>query len=889
MNQEVCTLFHELADLSPGDRERVLADRRIGPEVREELESLLSFDSTNFQGLTDCVADAAQQVLNSANGQEPDSCGPYRLVQRLGSGGMGAVYLGERSDGEMRQKVAVKLLRADAHRPEWRNRFLRERQLLASLNHPSIVHVIDAGHTADGRPFLVMEYVDGIPIDDFAAGIEVRERLALFLGVCAGVSHAHRHLIIHRDLKPSNILVDASGQPKVLDFGIGKLLDETADATQTVERLLTPSYASPEQLSGTIQTTATDVYSLGAVLYKLLTGRSPHEPEPGTARGTATSREVTRPSRWAPKLKGDLESILLKALREDPQQRYATVEQFADDLRAFLESRPVRARHANWWYRTRKFVRRYWMPMSAAAVVIVSLSTALYFVNRQRAVAEARVAQLHRVSRQLLEIEHQLAAPNAGSDLRLHHDLAATSIQYLESLGREDLRNKQLTLEIGDAYLRIARIQGVPEWNQQGRYSDAERSLSKVAELANSVLAADPANREALWLSANAAHDRAVIAYIERRPDQVFAYSPKAVEGFDRLARLGSLTRREINGATYIYGDLAEVHIGLHRFEDAVRYARLGIDYSRSITTVPGPRGQAFNMLAGALTYLGDLQGALQAASEARNLWDQLRHDEGDSYYTRLILYQTRCREGLLLGEDGGVNLNQPKEAALRLEEAFAALEGYAQTDRYNYEARAMIATGGHYLGDLLRRSNPKRALEVYDHSLVRVREVPNDVAARRIEALLLAGSSYAARAIHRDGDAKERIDAAFRLLRETGDYPNVAFQSGSEADVALQSLADHYAETGQPNQAIELYEGLRKHFEACNSCAERDLPAAADLSRIQASLAATLRNIGSREKAATVEAARADMWRLWNRRLSSNPFVLRQIAAAIPPQPAIH
>jgi len=889
MNQEVCALFQELVELSPGDRERVLADRRIGPEVREELESLLSFDSTNIQGLTDCVADAAQQVLNSANGQEPDSCGPYRLVQRLGSGGMGAVYLGERSDGEMRQKVAVKLLRADAHRPEWRNRFLRERQLLASLNHPSIVHVIDAGHTADGRPFLVMEYVDGIPIDDFAAGIEVRERLALFLGVCAGVSHAHRHLIIHRDLKPSNILVDASGQPKVLDFGIGKLLDETADVTQTVERLLTPNYASPEQLSGTIQTTATDVYSLGAVLYKLLTGRSPHEPEPGTARGMVTSREVTRPSRLAPKLKGDLESILLKALREDPQQRYATVEQFADDLRAFLESRPVRARSANSWYRTRKFVRRYWMPMTAAAVVIGSLSTALYFVNRQRAVAEARVAQLHRVALQLLEIEKQLALPNAASDLKLHHALAATSIQYLESLGRDDLRNKQLALEIGAAYLRIARIQGVPEWNQQGQYSDADRSLSKVAELANSVLATDPANREALWQSANVAHDRAVIAYIERRPDQVFAYSPKAVEGFDRLARLSNLTRREINGATYIYGDLAEVHIGLHRFEDALRYARLAIDYSRNTSTVPGPRAQAFNMLAGALTYLGDLQGARKAVSEARNLWDKLRHDEGDNRYTRLILYQTRCREGLLLGEDGGVNLNQPKEAALRLEEALATLEDYAQTDPYDYEARTMIAMGGHYLADLLRRTNPKRAIEVYDHSLVRVREVPNDVAARRIEALLLAGSSYAARAIYRDGDAKERIDAAFRLLRETGDYPATAVQPGSEADVALQALADHYAETGQPNRAIELYERLRRDFEACNSCAERDLPAAADLSRIHASLAATLRSIGSREKAATVETARADLWRLWNRRLSNNPFVLRQIAAAIPPQPAIH
>jgi serine/threonine protein kinase len=270
MNQDVRLLFHELADLSAEDRARVLAERRIGSEVRQEIESLLRFDSADIQSLTVCVADAAGQVLDSAQGRDLGSCGPYRLVRMLGSGGMGAVYLGERSDGEIQQKVAVKLLRADGHRPAWRDRFLRERQLLASLDHLSIVRVIDAGHTNDGRPYLVMEYVDGVPIDVYGPAIPLRDRLILFLRVCEGVAHAHRHLIIHRDLKPSNILVDASGQPKLLDFGIAKLLDETADATQTIERLLTPNYASPEQLSGAVQTTATDVYSLGAVLYKLL-------------------------------------------------------------------------------------------------------------------------------------------------------------------------------------------------------------------------------------------------------------------------------------------------------------------------------------------------------------------------------------------------------------------------------------------------------------------------------------------------------------------------------------------------------------------------------------------------------------------------------------------
>ena len=203
-----------------------------------------------------------------------------------------------------------------------------------------------------------MEYVEGVPIDVYAARIDVRDRLKLFLRVCEGVSHAHRHLIIHRDLKPSNILVDASGQPKLLDFGIAKLLDETGDATQTVERLLTPNYASPEQLSGDAQTTATDVYSLGAVLYKLLTGMAPREQNPA-----APKAEIAPPSQLNPGVPRDVDFIVRKALRAEPEERYGSVDEFANDVRAALDWRPVQARSGDVWYRARRFLRRYWVPV----------------------------------------------------------------------------------------------------------------------------------------------------------------------------------------------------------------------------------------------------------------------------------------------------------------------------------------------------------------------------------------------------------------------------------------------------------------------------------------------------------------------------------------------
>ena len=224
MRATVRELFHELADVPRAERERILAERGIEAELRAEVESLLSHDSTSGESLARCVSDVAQEALRADDSPLARSCGPYRLVQLLGSGGMGTVYLGERRDGEIEQIVAIKVLRADADRPAWRERFLRERQLLAYLNHPSIARLLDAGHTADGRPYLVMEHVKGAAIDEYAAPLDLRARINLFLLVCEGVSHAHRHLIIHRDLKPSNILVDASGHPKLLDFGIAKLL-----------------------------------------------------------------------------------------------------------------------------------------------------------------------------------------------------------------------------------------------------------------------------------------------------------------------------------------------------------------------------------------------------------------------------------------------------------------------------------------------------------------------------------------------------------------------------------------------------------------------------------------------------------------------------------------
>jgi predicted Ser/Thr protein kinase/tetratricopeptide (TPR) repeat protein len=885
VNARLEELFHELVDLPPTDRARYFGEHQVDEGTRQEVEALLAFDAGASSFLERDVSIAASRALPQLEGKGWRA-GPYRLLDVIGRGGMGAVYLAERADGEVTQRLAVKLLPPGAGDPQ-RERFLQERQILASLAHPNIARMLDAGHLASGQPFLAMEYVDGKPIDVFAAGLSVRQKVALFRKVCTAVAYLHRNLVVHRDLKPGNILVTSDGEPKLLDFGIAKILDVATDATMTGMRMLTPDYASPEQVMGGRVTTATDIYSLGAVLYLLLTGKHAHEFEDRSVEAitrAVASREVTRPSHWGPELKGDLECILLKTLRKDPLERYGTVEQFAEDLEAFLESRTVRARSGNAWYRARKFLRRCWVPVTAGTLVIASLAAGLYVANRERLVAERRFSQLRQLAHQVLFDLYGTVSSLPGA-IDAQTKLVATASQYLAGLGADAIRDKQLGLEVADSYIQLARLQGVPGWNNLGQYAAAVENLRKAEGLLDPIVAADPKNRYAIYLSANAAHDGAIAAAAAGRPEQMIAGAVKVRERFDRLVRLGNLTRKEINAATYIYGDLAEDYIRLHRFQDAARYARAGIEISRTDSTIAGPRAETFSTLATALQYLGDFQGALQAAQEARSEWEKYRRYQTDlparywAPYARLALASVRGREGLLLAEDDGVDLNQPRPAAVLFREAFQAVEENARNEPKDHLSRDHLAEWGLYLGNVLRRSSSKQALAVYDHGLMRIREVPGDIQARRREASLLAASSYPARRLHREGDARDRIDAAFRLLRGTKDYPAEMIQPGSEADNAARALADHYAETGDLNQAIDAYRDLRARIMKSNPDLRNNLLDAAQISGLDGALAVLLRRVGRTDEAASLDQNRLDLWRHWDRKLPNNPFVQRQIA----------
>ena len=398
MAQDLQSLFRDVADLPAGERERFYELHRVPSTLRSEVESLCRFDAGDGK-LTDWVAESAAEFLRADFGPaEGSACGPYELVRVLGKGGMGTVYLAERVDGEVDQRVAIKVVRSGADLPAFQERFLRERRILASLHHPGIARLLDAGHTADGQPYLVMEFIDGVAIDAYCAGLDTRAVLNLFLAVCEAVSYAHRNLVIHRDLKPSNILVDSAGRARLLDFGIAEILDDSKEA-HTLVRILTPEYASPEQMRGEAHSTATDIYSLGAVLRAMLGGG------PKTAETEANGTPVPPSGPGNSDIPPDIGFVLRKALRAEPEERYATVDAFAEDIRAFLENRPVRARAGNAWYRARKFVRRYWVPVTAGAVAMIGLSTGLYIANRERSIAEQRFLQVRQLANKLFDID----------------------------------------------------------------------------------------------------------------------------------------------------------------------------------------------------------------------------------------------------------------------------------------------------------------------------------------------------------------------------------------------------------------------------------------------------------------------------------------------------
>ena len=444
--------------------------------LQREVESLLA---TSLERLEDCAEDlhhSRSALTKSAIGHR---LGAYEIVRELGCGGMGAVYLAERADQEFQKQVAIKILKRGTDTDEVLRRFRAEREILARLEHPNIARLIDGGTTGD-LPYFVMEYVIGVPVTDFCAtnGLSIDHRLRLFLKICAAVRFAHQNLVVHRDLKPANILITAEGEPKLLDFGIARLLEhghESLALTLADQQRLTPAYASPEQVRGQAITTVSDVYALGALLYEILTGKSAHRfftlrPTPTELLDVIVEQSPLRPSAVVTdatgkrRLRGDLDNIVLKALSKEPVRRYGGVGALAEDIRRYLEHRPVHARKDTIGYRTAKLFQRNKLAVAAAVVIVVTLLVGIIATGiaarealLQRARAERRFEDVRKIANSLM-LELHTAIKDLPGALGARQLVTRRALEYLDSLVEEAGDDLSLKSELATAYGKLGLV-----------------------------------------------------------------------------------------------------------------------------------------------------------------------------------------------------------------------------------------------------------------------------------------------------------------------------------------------------------------------------------------------------------------------------------------------
>jgi eukaryotic-like serine/threonine-protein kinase len=611
-------VFYQTLDLPEAEREEFLAKQNNS--VRTEIRELIKANERAENFIAEPAVVEFGLNSNTLVGQK---IGNYTLLEIIGTGGMGTVFLAEKEGLE--KKFAVKLIKRGMDTDEVLRRFGLERKILARLEHPNIAPLLDGGMSDDGLPFLVMEYVEGVSITRFcdAQELEIKERLKLFCEVCSAVSYAHQNLIIHRDLKPSNILVTKDGSAKLLDFGIAKLLDpdgfeETATTMQA--RMFTPEYASPEQLNGEPITTASDVYSLGVVLYELLSGQRPFqsnsrnyqeivrqiltdEPvrpsvisdsrfqipdsksdgETSQNKGQKTNDEKQNFKSQIPNpksLKGDLDNIILKALRKDTERRYNSVQEFSEDIRRHLAGLPVTATADTSFYRFSKFVQRHKSGVLVGAfisILILSISTIAVrqgiIATRERQKSEERLKDIREVAKSLMT-ETNDSLQKIPGNVNVQKALTEKSVALLDKLASDETNDATLLVELADAYTKLAEIQN---WSFR-EFDKALENLNKAEAIYQKILQAEPANVK-IRRKLHSTKMRRIEAVIEsNNREQAFQIGFEAIENLQKIIRLEPEFTTNIADLAAMYGWFGDKKMLVGEKEDSLKNYRQGIE-----------------------------------------------------------------------------------------------------------------------------------------------------------------------------------------------------------------------------------------------------------------------------------------------------------------------
>ncbi len=861
--ERISQIFEKALALQGQARESFLNHICAGDaEFRHEVDSLLASHEeagSHFLNAADGSLGNADQPRLSAV-QPGRRIGPYLVSEEIGHGGMGEVFAASRADGQYEKKVALKLVRSGFDTSFVLERFRNERQILAGLDHLNIARFLDGGTTDDGIPYLVMELVEGAPIDTYCDSrkLSVTQRLLLFRQVCSAVEYAHQRLVIHRDIKPSNILVTKDGIPKLLDFGIAKILDSSGGTEVTSLRPMTPEYASPEQVRGEPISTSSDVYSLGVVLYQLLTGRSPYrvdtrtpgrleqaitqdEPErPSTSiqrsQTTATngdSRELTpesvsetresTPLRLKKRLRGDLDFILLKALRKEQPQRYASVEQFSEDIRRHLEGIPVAARKGTWTYRAGKFIRRHKASVLAAALVFVTLVTAVAVTVRESRIAQRRFNDVRKLANSLIfEIHDSIATlPGATKARKLIMD---RSLEYLDSLAKESGNDPDLLRELATAYGRIGALQGSPAESNLGDTKSAMVNLQKSLSLRETLARQNPKNsKDQVELA---------VAYLDYSDFQsgaagngalAYEYARKAVTILDREALTSPNDFRTLAESARGYFCLGAIEIGegvmgqtgttvgaVADLEAALDRTRKALLVSPNNPALIGHEASVSAVLGDARMKLGDRPGAEAAFQHALVILNRLNTKQDN------IIAMSNFSTVITKLSDVHLVEGKNDEALADLRKALDMGQQILAKDPHNEMLQRSAATDYALMGHaLIETGRPSEAAPYLVKAIAMVQSAPSQTPlTRTLEGIARAWLGQSLEGQHKIREAFEEYRKSKALLgffRETG-IKNTRIQTYFSVDCdflagALIKISD--------------FEGARKEYEESRTTLE--------------------------------------------------------------------
>jgi eukaryotic-like serine/threonine-protein kinase len=879
--QRLKETFNAIIELP--EPERAAALEKCDAGVRREVEKLIAAASE----AADFIAEPAfievgfseENQTDFYTGRQIDS---YQLLKAIGHGGMGTVYLAARRD-DFEKRVALKLIKRGMDTNSVLKRFVMERQILAQLEHPLIANLLDGGSTADGLPYLVMEYVEGQPVTKFCAArdLSIEDRLRLFQKICAAVSFAHQNLVVHRDLKPSNILVTKDGTPKLLDFGIAKLLHpdwslDTNEATATMFRVMTPEYASPEQIRGLPIKTTSDVYSLGVVLYELLTGERPYKIDsrlPDEVARIVLTEEPIRPSAISnfkfqisnskptnetdpnsnqritkndsaanpkskiqnPKsLRGDLDNIILKALRKEPERRYQSVQEFSEDIRRHLEGLPVTAMADTRIYRIGKFVKRHKVGVLAGLFMFLSLVAGISVASwqaiearRERAKAEQRFNDVRKLTNSFLfEFEESIKDLPGATPAR--EMTVKKALEYLDILAREQSNDTSLQFELAAAYSKIADIQGAPGWSNLGDTAGAIANYQKAIGILEKLVPIGPDNRAFQRELASNYKSLAYIYGVTGDLPRTLSNNRAALELYQKLVLADETDFGSKLALAECYKGLGDTTASKGDLEGALQNYRKTLEMSESVLSMQPENKAAKNMIMSATdaigttlgnpnyTNLGDTDGALRAYRRQLEICNELLTTDEKSQK----LQSSKAFTFKVIGEVQAAR-KEWKEAAESYRQALEIQERLVKIDAKDAFANGRLAYLLTNLGEARAQLDQSaESLKTHDRAI----EILEKLAETDKENAFL--TLYLNRAYQKKGDAlvgfgraAEGLNLYHKALKSN---EGISAEDPNNMDMRLQ-LANDYLQIARANISLatnsaakkeELLTEARKRFE---------------------------------------------------------------------------